>query len=90
MEHSAWLRMFHRLTADHVAADHAVSRLFPNYLRMEMVLDFDEFDKRRAVAEALQADWWNAINGDGRTVRALIERYGVGPQDDIAGNVKND
>jgi hypothetical protein len=81
----AWMRMFRRLTGDHVAADHAVEQLFPTYDRPITDFDFDEFRRLSATAKDLQADWWNAINGDGPTVLALIERYGTNPHDDRIG-----
>lgn len=77
--------MFDRLTADHIAADHAVRQLFPDDSHTVASFDPRKFLELSEKAKALQHDWWNAINGDGDTVRRLAERYRLDPNDDHVG-----
>ena len=82
----AWRRMFGRLTADHIAADHALQTFFERTDRRWTAADAKEFLRQRDAARKLHDDWWNAMNGDGATIRSfVVDRYHLDPDDDHVG-----
>ena len=75
----AWLRLVDRLTADLSAAVHAVRALYPSTEHPDVSEDPAEIVRRADVASDLHADWRNAIDGEGPTIRSLLQRYGIKP-----------
>jgi hypothetical protein len=76
----AWLRLFDRLSADAIAAVQAVRALYPSHEHPDLKIeDPAEVIRRADVASDLHADWRNAIDGEGPTIRSLLQRYRIKP-----------
>jgi hypothetical protein len=78
---AAWLRLFDRLTAEWIAAAHAVRIQYPSPDDPGPRLDDPGEIRRTAdVASDIAADWRSAIDGEGPTVRSLLQRYRIDPR----------
>jgi hypothetical protein len=76
----AWLRLFDRLTADLIAAVQAVRIRYPSREHPDATVeDAGEVVRTADVASDLHADWRNAIDGEGPTIRSLLQRYRINP-----------
>jgi len=78
-EQRAWFQLFDRLTAEWIAAAHAVRALYPRPEEPEMrVQDGREILRKADLASDIAADWRSAIDGEGPTIRSLLQRYRIG------------
>jgi hypothetical protein len=77
-ERGTWLRLFDRLTAEWITAAGAVRALYPPAEDPVLRLQNESDILRRAdVAGDIAADWRNSIDGDGPTIRSLLQRYRI-------------
>jgi hypothetical protein len=77
--YEAWYRMLRRVTQAHVKADSALHSLFPDSEHPVLSFSFDEFHKRKQLAEQRQRDFFDAINGDGARILDLMDEFGDEP-----------
>ena len=67
-------------SADLSAAVHAVRALYPSTEHPDVKIeDPGEIVRRADAASDLHADWRNAIDGEGPTIRSLLQRYRIKP-----------
>ena len=68
--------MLLKVTKAHVDADSALRGLFPDDERQGTSFSFEEFHDRDELAKRRQRDFYDAINGDGPRILALMREFG--------------